>query len=149
FENSNQIRFTNLNFCSKIIYVCSISKSLHPWRSWRLILYSFSTLCVLCASPCLCGKSLRIFTFAASPPHIRRNATPQNAAADPRELSAALADRSAASTMQKCQFGGFERASRLPFRRELCKICNFCEFCAISAIAHNGGYENETSPKPN
>src|SRR4051794_19340779 len=90
---------------------------LAPWRfNW----YFFSLLSVVQSflSSCLCGKNAFAFAFSADPsltsadPHFGGGHT--GAIRGTCVISADLAEPSA---MQKYQFGGFSRASRLSFRR--------------------------------
>jgi hypothetical protein len=81
-------------------------------------------------------KWIGICTLGGNLPHIRQNGTGKNAAADTRELSAALALGSVRTAMQKCQFGGLLPHVRLPCRREIGtngKTCESCEkLCDLS-----------------
>ncbi|MBA3870575.1 MAG: hypothetical protein H0X30_15645 [Anaerolineae bacterium] len=73
-------------------------------------------------------------------PYIRHAQMAQSAAADTREPAAALAASAEPAATQKCQFGGIDRASRLPFRRKYGTNCNIC---SISSPIKNAALSND------
>ena len=119
--------------CSALILAHSAKRPC-GMASWRLIFSAFSLCAFTTLRLCVEIFILPLHTGRLTPAHPPKRHS-QNAAADIGELSAALADRSANSAMQKCQFGGSLPHIRLPFRRKYCKLCNFCEFVNQKAMS--------------
>jgi len=51
------------------------------------------------------------------------------------------ADTAEPTAAQKCQFGGFSRASRLSFRREKCHLCHLRHIAALNRLKLNSTSE--------